>query len=118
VQIEPTALPDVLILIPARFGDARGWFSETWNGPKLAALIVTLDFVQDNRLMSAAPGTLRGLHFGIADALSCRGTPDGKRSSGRRTSFDGTPDTSWTDFVQAVMVGASLSAVMHRLSAA
>ena len=61
--IEPTALPDVLILTPARLGDARGWFSETWNGPKLAALGVNLDFVQDNHSMSAAVGTLRGLHF-------------------------------------------------------
>ena len=61
--IEPTALPDVLILTPARFGDVRGWFSETWNGPKLAALGVHLDFVQDNHSISAAVGTLRGLHF-------------------------------------------------------
>jgi dTDP-4-dehydrorhamnose 3,5-epimerase len=63
LQIEPTTLPDVLILTPARFGDARGWFSETWNGSKLAALGVHLDFVQDNHSMSAAVGTLRGLHF-------------------------------------------------------
>jgi dTDP-4-dehydrorhamnose 3,5-epimerase len=63
LQIEATALPDVLILTPARFGDARGWFSETWSAPKLAALGITLDFVQDNHSLSAAPGTLRGLHY-------------------------------------------------------
>ena len=63
MQIEPTALPDVLILTTARFGDARGWFRETWNGPKLTELGVHLDFVQDNHSMSAATGTLRGLHF-------------------------------------------------------
>lgn len=63
MQIEQTALPGVIIITPARFGDARGWFSETWNGPKLAAAGVTLNFVQDNHSMSAAPGTLRGLHY-------------------------------------------------------
>ena len=63
MQIEPTALPDVLILTPARFGDARGWFSETWVAPRLAALGITMDFVQDNHSLSAAAGTLRGLHY-------------------------------------------------------
>ncbi len=63
MQIEPTALPGVLVVTPPRFGDARGWFSETWNGPKLAAAGVGIDWVQDNHSMSAAPGTLRGLHY-------------------------------------------------------
>jgi dTDP-4-dehydrorhamnose 3,5-epimerase len=36
MQIEPTALPDVLILTPRRFGDARGWFMETWNAARMA----------------------------------------------------------------------------------
>ncbi|QYK42472.1 MAG: dTDP-4-dehydrorhamnose 3,5-epimerase [Paracoccaceae bacterium] len=63
MQIEETALSGVLILTPARFGDARGWFSETWSAPKLAAAGVSLGFVQDNHSMSAAVGTLRGLHY-------------------------------------------------------
>jgi dTDP-4-dehydrorhamnose 3,5-epimerase len=63
LQIEHTALPDVLVITPARFGDARGWFSETWNAPKLAAAGIGLHFVQDNHSMSGAAGTLRGLHF-------------------------------------------------------
>lgn len=63
MKIETTALPGVLILTPPRFGDARGWFSETWNGPKLAAAGVNVAFVQDNHSMSAAVGTLRGLHY-------------------------------------------------------
>lgn len=63
MQIEETALPGVLILTPARFGDARGWFSETWNAGRLAAAGLKLDFVQDNHSFSAAPGTLRGLHY-------------------------------------------------------
>ena len=63
MQIEKTPLADVLILTAARFGDDRGWFSETWNGPRLASLGVGIDFVQDNHSMSAQAGTLRGLHY-------------------------------------------------------
>ena len=63
MQIDKTALPDVLILTPPRFGDDRGWFSETWNGPRMAALGLDIAFVQDNHSMSAAGGTLRGLHY-------------------------------------------------------
>ena len=63
MQIEKTALPGVLILTPERFGDVRGFFSETWNRKTLRAHGITLDFVQDNHSVSASPGTLRGLHF-------------------------------------------------------
>ncbi len=51
------------MLIPARFGDARGFFSESWNRKTLAAQGITLDFVQDNHSLSAQIGTIRGLHF-------------------------------------------------------
>jgi dTDP-4-dehydrorhamnose 3,5-epimerase len=61
MQIEETALPGVLILTPTRHGDARGWFMETWNAPRMAHLGLT--FVQDNHSFSAAAGTLRGLHY-------------------------------------------------------
>ncbi len=63
MKIEPTALPDVLILTPRRFGDARGWFEETWNTRTLADAGLDLHFVQDNHSLSAAKGTLRGLHY-------------------------------------------------------
>lgn len=63
MQIEQTALPDVLILTPTRHGDARGFFSESWNKARLAEAGLTPEFVQDNHSMSAATGTLRGLHF-------------------------------------------------------
>lgn len=63
MQIEPTALPGVLIVTPARHGDDRGWFSETWNGPRMAQAGIALDWVQDNHSFSAQPGTLRGLHY-------------------------------------------------------
>ncbi|WP_103257218.1 dTDP-4-dehydrorhamnose 3,5-epimerase [Tabrizicola aquatica] len=63
MQIEPTALPDVLILTPRRFGDGRGWFTETWNAARMAEAGLDLPWVQDNHSFSAAKGTLRGLHF-------------------------------------------------------
>lgn len=62
-MIAATALPGVLILTPPRFGDARGWFSETWNAARMAEAGLDLAFVQDNHSFSAEKGTLRGLHF-------------------------------------------------------
>ncbi|MFX4220971.1 MAG: dTDP-4-dehydrorhamnose 3,5-epimerase [Thalassobaculum sp.] len=50
-------------LTPKRFGDARGFFSETYNKAALAEHGLDLDFVQDNHSMSQAIGVLRGLHF-------------------------------------------------------
>ena len=63
MRVEPSSLPDVLILTPRRFGDARGWFSETWNAAAMAGAGLELPFVQDNHSFSARQGTLRGLHF-------------------------------------------------------
>lgn len=64
MQIEKTALPEILLITPRRFGDARGWFSETWNRATLAqAGLETPDFVQDNHSYSAPRHTLRGLHY-------------------------------------------------------
>lgn len=64
MQIEHTALPGVLIITPARHGDDRGFFSESWNRRSLEAAGVALpDFVQDNHSLSRQPGTLRGLHY-------------------------------------------------------
>ncbi|WP_435165296.1 dTDP-4-dehydrorhamnose 3,5-epimerase [Falsirhodobacter sp. 1013] len=64
MQIEPTSLPGVLLLTPRRFGDSRGFFSESWNRRTLMQSGVDLpEFVQDNHSMSAKAGTVRGLHF-------------------------------------------------------
>ncbi|QUS36419.1 dTDP-4-dehydrorhamnose 3,5-epimerase [Falsirhodobacter algicola] len=63
MQIEDTALPGVRVLTPRRFGDARGFFAETWNRQTLRQAGLDLpDFVQDNHSFSARAGTLRGLH--------------------------------------------------------
>jgi len=50
-------------LIPTRFGDARGWFTESYNRRKLADQGISDEFVQDNHSHSAVRGTLRGIHF-------------------------------------------------------
>ncbi|MEO0389527.1 MAG: dTDP-4-dehydrorhamnose 3,5-epimerase [Pseudomonadota bacterium] len=63
MDITHTPLPGVLLLKPRRHGDARGFFSESWNRKTLAAHGIEIDFCQDNHSVSAAPGTLRGLHF-------------------------------------------------------
>ena len=64
MRIEPTALPGVLILTPPRFGDHRGFFSESWNRRTLSEAGLQLpEFVQDNHSLSAKAGTLRGLHY-------------------------------------------------------
>jgi len=64
MQIDQTTLAGVLILTPRRFGDARGFFAETWNQKTLRAAGVDLPrFVQDNHSFSAATATVRGLHY-------------------------------------------------------
>ncbi|MCE8009737.1 dTDP-4-dehydrorhamnose 3,5-epimerase [Aestuariivita sp.] len=63
MQIDDTSLPGVKILTPKRFGDARGFFSESWSRKVLAEQGIDLDFVQDNHSLSAQVGTVRGLHF-------------------------------------------------------
>ena len=63
MKIEETALPGVVILTPQRFGDARGWFCESWNAERMASAGFDLTFVQDNHSYSAERGTLRGLHY-------------------------------------------------------
>ena len=62
----PTAIADVLVVEPAVFGDARGFFFESWNRKAFAAAVGRdVDFVQDNHSMSMR-GVLRGLHYQLA----------------------------------------------------
>ena len=63
MQVESLAISDVKILTPKRFGDARGFFSETYNKAAFSDHGIDLDFVQDNHSMSQPVGVLRGLHF-------------------------------------------------------
>ena len=63
MQLEETQLPGVVILTPRRFGDDRGYFSETYNRATLAGLGIGTPFVQDNQSLSRAVNTVRGLHY-------------------------------------------------------
>lgn len=61
----PTAIPDLLIIEPKVFGDARGFFFESFNQKSFVALTgVDVNFVQDNHSRSARH-VLRGLHYQI-----------------------------------------------------
>lgn len=65
MKVERLAIPDVILLTPPRFGDARGFFSETYNVHRFTEAGVEAHFVQDNQSLSARKGTLRGLHCQI-----------------------------------------------------
>jgi dTDP-4-dehydrorhamnose 3,5-epimerase len=65
MELIATEFPDVKIIRPKRFGDQRGFFSETYNKRVLAEAGIDLEFVQDNHSLSRATGTVRGLHFQI-----------------------------------------------------
>jgi dTDP-4-dehydrorhamnose 3,5-epimerase len=63
VKVERLAIPDVLLIEPARFGDSRGFFSEVWSRRTLAQHGLEAEFVQDNHSLSREAGVVRGLHF-------------------------------------------------------
>jgi dTDP-4-dehydrorhamnose 3,5-epimerase len=64
MRVRPTAIPGVLIVEPRVFGDARGFFMESWNRRAFAEAGLDVDFVQDNHSRSRR-GVLRGLHYQI-----------------------------------------------------
>ncbi len=63
MQVDRLDIPDVMLIKPRRFGDARGYFVETFSARAFRDKVAPLDFVQDNEALSAQVGTLRGLHF-------------------------------------------------------
>ncbi len=67
MQITATSIPDVLMIEPRVFGDARGFFFESWNARAFAAAGIDAAFVQDNHSRSHR-GVLRGLHYQIEHA--------------------------------------------------
>ena len=105
MQIETTRLPGVLILTPARHGDARGFFSEIWNRRALAGAGIDLDFVQDNQSLSGAANTLRGLHFQAPPHAQ-----DKLVRCGRGALFDVAVDIRKGSPSYGAWVGAELSA--------
>jgi dTDP-4-dehydrorhamnose 3,5-epimerase len=68
MKVTPTAIPDVLLIEPKVFGDARGFFYESFNQAAFAqASGLDVDFVQDNHSRSQR-GVLRGLHYQVQQA--------------------------------------------------
>lgn len=65
MQIQRCEIPDVILMTPAKHGDQRGFFSETFRADAANQAGITLPFVQDNHVFSARRGVLRGLHFQI-----------------------------------------------------
>jgi dTDP-4-dehydrorhamnose 3,5-epimerase len=65
MKATPTAIPDVLVIEPNVFGDARGFFFESFNQKAFnAAIGQSVTFVQDNHSRSSR-GVLRGLHYQV-----------------------------------------------------
>jgi dTDP-4-dehydrorhamnose 3,5-epimerase len=63
MQLIETPIPAVKILEPKKFGDHRGFFSETFSRKGMRDLGVDIEFVQDNHSMSVEKGVVRGLHY-------------------------------------------------------
>jgi dTDP-4-dehydrorhamnose 3,5-epimerase len=66
MQVERLAIPDVILVTPPKFGDSRGFFSETFNAARFAEAGISAPFVQDNQSLSEKRGTIRGLHCQIS----------------------------------------------------
>lgn len=62
MDIRRLELDGVLEIVPSKFGDARGFFSETYSQKRLAEAGIDIVWVQDNQSFSAEKGVLRGLH--------------------------------------------------------
>lgn len=66
MNLRRTSLPGVMEIVPARFGDHRGYFSEVFKDSWFRENVSDVGFVQDNQSLSRERGTLRGLHFQLA----------------------------------------------------
>jgi dTDP-4-dehydrorhamnose 3,5-epimerase len=106
--VTPTAIPEVLILEPKVFGDARGFFYESFNARDIAqATGLNVNFVQDNHSKSAK-GVLRGLHYQIQH-------PQGKLVRVVQGEvFDVAVDLRKSSTSFGKWVGVNLSAENHR----
>jgi dTDP-4-dehydrorhamnose 3,5-epimerase len=72
MEVRPTQIPDVKLLVLRKHGDTRGFFSETYNRRDFAALGIGLEFVQDNQVLSGPAGTVRGLHYQLPPAAQSK----------------------------------------------
>jgi dTDP-4-dehydrorhamnose 3,5-epimerase len=67
MQIIPTEIPDIILIEPHLFGDARGFFMETYQAQRFAEAGICTNFVQHNH-SGSGQGVLRGLHYQIRQA--------------------------------------------------
>ncbi|SDP13397.1 dTDP-4-dehydrorhamnose 3,5-epimerase [Selenomonas ruminantium] len=109
MKVTETKLKGVYVVEPQVFGDARGWFTESWSEKKLAEAGIKADFVQDNHSYSAQKGTLRGLHYQLnpmcqAKMLRCT----------RGKIFDVAVDIRKGSPQYGQWVGVELSAENHK----
>ncbi len=63
VEVRPLGLDGVFEIVPQKFGDNRGFFSETYNASALEEAGISTVFVQDNHSLSEAANVVRGLHY-------------------------------------------------------
>ena len=105
--VTPTAIPDVLVLAPKVFGDARGFFFESFNARDFVqATGIDTPFVQDNHSKSVK-GVLRGMHYQIQH-------PQGKLVRAVQGSvFDVAVDLRQSSPTFGRWVGTVLSAENH-----
>jgi len=107
MKITPTSIPDVLLIDPDVFGDARGFFMESWHAQKYAEQGLDVSFVQDNHSRSSR-GVLRGLHYQLEQ-------PQGKLVRVVSGSvFDVAVDIRKGSPSFGQWVGAELSSENHR----
>ena len=63
IEVVSLEIPDIKIIKTGKFGDSRGFFSETYSRKSFQEAGIDISFVQDNHSRSALAGTIRGLHF-------------------------------------------------------
>lgn len=108
MKVTPTAIPEVLVIEPKVFGDARGFFYESFNGRAFDEAVGRhVDFVQDNHSRSVK-GVLRGLHYQIQQ-------PQGKLVRvARGAVFDVAVDIRKSSSTFGKWVGVELTEENHK----
>ena len=109
MKVIETKLPGVRILEPQVFGDARGWFMESWSQKKMEDAGIHVDFVQDNHSFSAERGTLRGLHYQLNPMAQAK-----LLRVSRGAVFDVAVDIRRGSPSYALWLGSELSAENYR----
>ncbi|WP_295163817.1 dTDP-4-dehydrorhamnose 3,5-epimerase [Selenomonas sp. F0473] len=109
MNVIETKLPGVRIIEPQVFGDARGWFMESWSQKNMEDAGIRVDFVQDNHSFSARKGTLRGLHYQLNPMAQAK-----LLRVSRGAVFDVGVDIRRGSPTYAQWVGVELSAENHR----